>query len=291
VRLVDSHCHLQSEAFDRDLGEVIAAARAAGVERMLVPGWDVASSRAAVEMAGRIPVVDAAVGVHPHAAAAVDDGGWREVVALASDPAVVAIGETGLDYDRALSPKAAQLTNLRRNLALALETGRPAILHCRASPGLHDAHDDLIAELRAAGVGGPTWHATFGDRPSCVLHSFSGSVAYAAAALEMGLAVGFGGLVFRRGEEASASVARLVPGDRLLVETDAPYLAPPGAPGRRNTPEWVRVTMAWLARTRGSDAGALGQAMVETYDRVFRRDRMALDPAGDNLVDVPRIEP
>lgn len=210
-RLVDSHCHLQADAFADDLDAVVAAAEAAGVERILVPGWDVASSRAAVEMAGRFGVVDAAVGVHPHAAAAVDDRAWRDVVMLASDPTVVAIGETGLDYDRDFSPRVAQLANLGRNLALALETCRPAIIHCRAAPGRHDAHDDVIAELRAAGVGGPAWRAAFGTRPPCVLHSFSGPAEYAEAALELGVAIGFGGLVFRRGEEASATVARLVP--------------------------------------------------------------------------------
>jgi TatD DNase family protein len=102
-----------------------------------------------------------------------------------------------------------------------------------------------------------------------VLHSFSGPVDYGVRALELGCAVSFSGLVFRRGEEASAEVARLVPGDRLLVETDSPYLSPPGAPRRRNEPEWVAVTAAWLAERRGVSPAALGDELVANYDRVF----------------------
>jgi TatD DNase family protein len=289
ARLVDSHCHLQADAFAGDLDEVVSAAEAAGVERMLVPGWDVASSLAAIEIAGRYRSINAAVGVHPHAAANVDDAEWRVIVEQAANPAVVAIGETGLDYDRGFSPREAQLANLRRHLHLALDTGLPAILHCRSAPGRRDAQDDLLAELRAAGVGGPASHAAFGNRPPAVLHSFSGPADYAEAALDLGLAVGFGGLVFRRGEESSAEVARLVPGARLLVETDAPYLAPPGAPRRRNAPEWVRVTAAWVAGVRAAEPDALGGALVEAYDRLFRKARMALDRPADNAVGVPPI--
>jgi TatD DNase family protein len=102
-----------------------------------------------------------------------------------------------------------------------------------------------------------------------VLHSFSGPVDYAERALEMGLAISFSGLVFRRGEEASAEVARLTPADRLLVETDSPYLSPPGAPKRRNEPRWVSVTAAWLAQQRGADPDELGETLVANYDRRF----------------------
>ena len=270
MRLIDSHGHLQADAFVADVDEVIAATRRAGVARILVPGWDPASSRAAIAMAVRHADIDASVGVHPHVAAEVDDAAWAELVDLASRPTVVAIGETGLDYDRGLSPRVSQLTNLRRNLALALETGKPAILHCRSKPGERDAQDELIFELRAAGMGGTAWHATFGDRPPALLHSFSGPVDYAEAALEMGLAISFSGLVFRAGEEASAVVAHLVPEDRVLVETDAPYLAPPGAPRRRNEPLWVEVTARWLAEWRKVDPEALGERLVANYDATFR---------------------
>ena len=270
MRLINSHGHLQAEAFATDADEVIAAAQLAGVERILAPGWDAASSAASIALAARHDLVDASVGVHPHVASEVDDDAWATLVALASDHTVVAIGETGLDYDRAFSPRPAQLANLRRNLRLALETGKPAILHCRSRAGERDAQDELITELRAAGLGGTAWHAAFGSRPPALLHSFSGPVDYAEAALEMGLAISFSGLVFRAGEEASAVVAHLVPDDRVLVETDSPYLSPPGAPRRRNEPLWVEVTARWLAEWRKVAPDGLGERLVANYDAIFR---------------------
>lgn len=184
---------------------------------------------------------------------------WEGIVELADDPRVVAVGETGLDYDRGFSPRDAQLANLRRHLALARELGKPAVLHCRSKPGARDAQDDLLRELEAAG------------RPPALLHSFSGPVDYGERALELGLYVSFSGLVFRKGQEASAQVARLAPAERLLIETDAPYLSPPGAPRRRNEPQYVAITARWLAEQRGSDEAALGEQLVANYDRLFSR--------------------
>jgi TatD DNase family protein len=277
MRLIDSHAHLQAAAFASDRGAVIGAARAAGVERILVPGWDASSSAAAVSLA-REWEVDAAVGVHPHDAELTTDDDWAAIVDLAAAPEVVAIGETGLDYDRMNSPLEAQLDNLRRHLRLSLDTGKPAILHCRSAPGQRDAQDALIAELRAAGFGGATARSAFGQSPPAVLHSYSGPPDYAAAALEMGIAIAFGGLVFRNGEEASAEVARLVPAELLLTETDSPYLAPPGVPrgsgpgfsGRRNSPEWVRITAEWVIQQRGEAADTIGAGLVRAYDATFR---------------------
>jgi TatD DNase family protein len=262
MRLVDSHCHLQVDRFADDLGAVLEAARASGVERILVPGMNVETSVSAIGLARRVPWLHVSAGVHPHDAANVDEAGWREIVRLAEDPAVVAIGETGLDFDRLFSPVDIQLSNLRRNLLLSRRLGKPVILHCRSRPGESDAQDALLRELDLAGVRG-------GDRPPAVLHSYSGPVAFGAAALERGLAISFSGLVFRRGEEASAEVARLVPVERLLVETDSPYLSPPGAPRRRNAPEWVRMTGAWLAEHRGTTPETLGDGLVAAYDRIF----------------------
>jgi TatD DNase family protein len=277
MRLIDSHAHLQAGAFAADLPDVLAAARKAGVERLLVPGWDAGSSAAAVRLAEEWGI-DAAVGIHPHDATVATDADWTVVVRLAADPRVVAIGETGLDFDRMHSPPEAQLANLRRHLRLALDSGKPAILHCRSAVGACDAQDALIAELRAAGFGGVAARGAFGDRPPAVLHSFSGSVDYAAGVLVMGLAIAFGGLVFRNGEEASADVARLVPAERLLIETDSPYLAPPGVPrgtvpgfsGRRNSPMWVRLTGEWLAEQRGETLDTIGADLVAAYDATFR---------------------
>ena len=271
--LVDSHCHLNADRFDADGDDVLERARAAGLERIMVPGWNVRSCERALELADAHPWLDASVGVHPHDAAKVDDAAWAEIAVRGPDTRVVAIGETGLDYDRVFSPVPDQLTNLRRNLALALETGKPAILHCRSAAGRRDGQDALLDELRAAGVGGGAWAAAFGERPPAVIHSFSGPVDYARAVLDLGLAISFSGLAFRRGEEASRAVAALVPLNRLLVETDSPFLSPPGAPRSRNEPEWVTVTAAWVAEARGVDPPGLGAELVGAYDRTFPRAR------------------
>jgi TatD DNase family protein len=259
VRLIDSHCHLNADRFGDDVELVIGAARLAGVERILVPGWNVASCERALDLVRRISWLDAAVGVHPHDAAKVDDAGWGRIRDWATDGRVVAIGETGLDYDRVFSPIPDQLTNLRRNLRLAAETGKPAILHCRSAAGTRDAQDALLGELRSMG----------GGTPSVVIHSFSGPVDYAAAMLDLGAAISFSGLVFRKGEEPSATVAAITPADRLLVETDSPFLAPPGAPRGRNEPEYVRITAAWVAEQRRTAPDALGEALAAAYDRTF----------------------
>jgi len=261
VRLIDSHCHLQADRFDDDVDDVIAAARGAGVERILVPGWNAWSSAAALALVDRVSWLDAAVGVHPHDAANATDEEWAEIARSARDPRVVAIGETGLDYDRVFSPILAQLANLRRNLALAVETGKPAILHCRSRSGEREAQDALLRELRAFGS----------EPPRVIVHSFSGPLDYAAAMLELGAIVSISGLAFRDGEEATADVVRLVPPERLLVETDSPFLSPPGAPRGRNAPEWVAITAAWVAEVREEDADTVGQALVATYDEVLRR--------------------
>lgn len=262
MRIVDSHAHLNADRFDDDLDAVLVRAREAGVERLLVPGWNVRSSERALEIVAGRPWLDAAVGVHPHDAAKVDTAGWAAVEAWARDERVVAIGETGLDADRMFSPWEAQLDNLHRNLALAVATGKPAILHCRSRAGEHDAQDALLAEVRRVpGV-------------RVVVHSFSGPLAYAGAMLELGAAVSFSGLVFRRGEEASAEVGALVPPRRLLVETDSPFLPPPGASRSRNEPAFVAITARWLAGQRGVDEdglGAFGDALVAAYDATFPR--------------------
>jgi TatD DNase family protein len=272
VPLIDSHCHLNADRFDGDVDLVIGGARLAGLERIMVPGWNVASSGRALALTGRYPWLDAAVGVHPHDAAKVDDVGWTGLVRDAADDRVRAIGETGLDYDRVFSPIPDQLANLRRNLALALETGKPAIIHCRSADGRRDAQDALLDEFRLAGIGQQRWLGAFGSRPPAIIHSYSGPLDYGRAVIDLGLAVSFSGLVFRRGEEASAEVAALVPADRLLIETDSPFLAPPGAPRSRNEPEWVRVTAAWLAERRGIALDELGTLLIAAYDHTIPRE-------------------
>jgi len=261
MRLVDSHGHVNADRFSDDADLVIESARAAGVERLMVPGWNVTSSERALDLVARHPWLDAAVGVHPHDAAKVDGVGWERIVAWSARSEVRAIGETGLDFDRVFSPIPDQLVNLRRNLRLAIETDLPVILHCRSAAGRRDAQDALLGEVRTLGS----------DRPGLVIHSFSGPPDYARAMVDLGAVLSFSGLVFRRGEEASVEVAASAPLDRVLVETDSPFLAPPGAPRSRNEPEWVRVTAAWLAERQGVDGDRLGNSLVENYDRTFRR--------------------
>ena len=273
VRLIDSHCHLNADRFDGDVELVIGAARLAGIERILVPGWNAASSARALQLADRWSWLDASVGVHPHDADKADEHDWAAIEAAARDQRVVAIGETGLDFDRLFSPLDAQLENLRRNLALAVATGKPAILHCRSQAGLRDAQDALVFELRAAGFDGEQARTAFGGRPAAVIHSFSGPVDYARIVIGMGLAVSISGLAFRRGEEPTAEVVPLVPADRLLVETDSPFLSPPGALRSRNEPAHVAITARWAAGLRGAGEDAFGDDLVPAYDATFPRAR------------------
>lgn len=278
MRLIDSHCHLQADRFKDDVDDVLDAAQSAGLERILVPGWNVWSSEAALDLVDRHPWLDAAVGVHPHDAARVTDAEWKSLALLAGDPRVVAIGETGLDYNRVFSPIDDQLSNLRRNLALAFETGKPAILHVRSAPGRCDAQDALLDELRTAGFGGAALESAFVGRPPALIHSFSGSVAFAEAVLDLGLAISISGLAFREGEGPTVSVAALPPASRLLVETDSPFLTPPGGPRGRNVPSAVAITADWVANRRGVDDNpaardAFGDALVEAYDATFFRGR------------------
>jgi TatD DNase family protein len=232
----------------------------------------VVSSERALELVARFGWLDVSVGVHPHDAAKVDDTGWRQLVDMAPDARIVAIGETGLDYDRVFSPIPDQLANLRRNLRLALELGKPAIIHVRSKAGASDAQDATVDELRAAGFGAQRAVSAFGqDRPPAVIHSFSGSVEYARRILDLGLAISISGLAFRAGEEATADVVPFVPAERLLVETDSPFLSPPGAPKGRNEPEWVRITAQWVADRRPSAKESATSSFVSAYDRTFTR--------------------
>ncbi|HET9084595.1 MAG TPA: TatD family hydrolase [Candidatus Limnocylindrales bacterium] len=260
MRLIDSHCHVNADRFADDAQDVLESAHEAGVERILVPGWNVPSCERARDLADRVDWIDIAVGVHPHDAAKVDDAGWRRISGWAADERVTAIGETGLDYDRVFSPIPDQLDNLRRNLRLAADTAKPVILHCRSRTGERDAQDALLREVAAMGT----------RRPAIVVHSFSGPLDYAKAMLDLGAVISFSGLAFRRGEEVSAEVARSTPLDRILVETDSPFLAAPGAPKGRNEPRYVGITAAWVADQRNDDDTVLGDALVATYDRTFR---------------------
>jgi TatD DNase family protein len=233
--LVDSHAHVQVHQFDSDRDAVIAAAFAAGIGHMIVPGVDLDSSRAAVALAARYPgQLFAAIGTHPHDATTLTDEVLAAQRTLAASPGVVAIGEIGLDYYRDLSPRDVQREALARQLLLARELDLPVILHNR------DSHADLVASVRAVA----------GSRG--VFHCFIGDMAMARDALDLGFYLSFAGPVaFPRNVEL-AEVAAWAPEDRILVETDCPYLTPPPYRGKRNEPRHVALVAERLVELRGT---------------------------------------
>ncbi|HSE93216.1 MAG TPA: TatD family hydrolase [Methylomirabilota bacterium] len=233
--LFDTHAHLHFPDFAPDLPAVLERARAAGVRRCLTIGTDVESSRAAVALAAREPDVWASVGIHPHDAAAADDAALAEIARLARAPRVVAVGEIGLDWFRDLSPRPAQEAAFRRQLALAREIGRPVLVHCR------EAHADVLRILGEE-------HAV--DRGG-IMHCFSGDVAIARRCLELGFLVSLAGPVTYPKARALPEVARWTPGDRLVIETDCPYLPPQAHRGQRNEPAYLALTAARVAELRG----------------------------------------
>ncbi len=243
--MVDSHCHLADEAFVGDLEAVVERARGAGVAAALsmIDPTNEAEGRRAVRAGELWPELRFAVGVHPHHAgefaqdaAAVDDVVQQ---ALDANPRVAAIGEIGLDYHYDFAPRGLQREVFARQLSLARAAGRPVVIHTR------DADDDTIDVLRAEGAGGVAG----------VLHCFTGDAAFARRGLDLGLHVSFSGIVTFRNAGTVRDAARSVPADRLLAETDAPYLAPVPHRGKRNEPAWVARVVETLAEVRGSSPG------------------------------------
>jgi TatD DNase family protein len=256
VPLIDSHCHLDQAAFAGDRAAVIARARAAGVGRMITvgAGGPLASNRAAVAIAEADPDIFAAVAVHPHDASDIRDDTWDELRRLWAHPKVVAVGETGLDYYYEHSPAKVQQRHLRRFVHEARRAGLPLVIHCR------DAFPDLLrifAEEDAAAVGG-------------VIHCFSGTPAEAEACLALGFALSFSGIVTFKTADQLRDAVRLTPPDRLLIETDAPFLAPPPHRGKRNEPALVRRVAEEVARVVGRDLAEVAALTVANTERAFR---------------------
>ncbi|HYN63866.1 MAG TPA: TatD family hydrolase [Candidatus Limnocylindrales bacterium] len=251
--LVDSHCHLQDPAFDVDRNEVLARAAAAGIERLLVPGYDLPSSRAAVDLARRHAAITAAVGIHPHFAAEASMADWDELTDLAGLSEVGAVGEIGLDYFRNLSPPDVQREAFARQLALAEASGKPVVVHDR------DAHDDVRATL--LGWPGP------GRAVRGVLHAFSGDASLAREMTAAGFLVSFAlPLTFGSAKGPRAAAAELAAGT-FLVETDSPWLAPQGA-GARNEPTTVLRVVVELARLRSEAPEDIAGEIGRTFDRL-----------------------
>jgi len=250
---IDSHAHLADPAFDADRDEVIARARAAGASAVICIGESIAAAARAHAIAAAHPdFIWHTAGVHPHDAADFDRA--RDIEAIDAELArgAVAVGECGLDYHYDHSPRDRQRAAFAAQLALAHERAIPVVVHTR------EAEDDTMAMVREAGQQGVRG----------VLHCYTGSHALAIAALDVGWCVSFSGIVtFRKWTDDA--LIRLVPDDRLLAESDAPYLAPVPNRGKRNEPAWVAHTVARLAAARDVDAAALGASVAANARRLF----------------------
>jgi len=251
MRLIDSHAHLDDRAFDRDRAAVIARAFQDDMGIITI-GASLESSRRAIRLAGRHRRVWATVGAHPHGAKHVDENSLREFERLATSPDVVAIGEIGLDYYRDLSPRDVQRGVFEEQLKLARRLDLPICLHNR------DATDDLLAILHDAG-----------DRQRGVVHSFLGGVERAQEFLDLGLDLGIGGPVTFPNSKALREAVERVPLDRILIETDCPYLTPVPYRGRRNEPAYVRYVAEAIAEIKGIYVEDVESQTTENAVRLF----------------------
>jgi TatD DNase family protein len=255
--LVDAHCHVAEPEFDADRAAVLARAAAAGVTTLVCVGatGPLERNAAAVALAGQhgeVTVV-ATVGVHPHDARTADDAAFAALARWLAAPGVVAVGETGLDYHYDRSPRPLQRAAFARHVALARAHRRPLVVHVR------EAHAEAAALLRAEGaesVGG-------------IIHCFTGEATDARRYLDLGFAISVAGIVTFKNTERLREAVRLVPADRLLVETDAPYLAPVPYRGRRNEPAFVRAVAEAVAAVRGEPLSTLAATTTANARRLF----------------------
>jgi TatD DNase family protein len=255
--LIDSHVHLDDPKFDADRDAVIERALAAGVQSMMAIGTgNPPDLEVAIRLADRYPFIYATIGVHPHDAQDATPETWTRMRELASHPKVLAVGEIGLDYHYDFSPRAVQHAVFEQQLALAAECGKPIVIHTR------EAWDDTLAMLRAH------WH---GDG---IMHCFSGDVAQARQALDLGFHLSFGGVATFPKADAVRQASRFTPLDRLLFETDCPYLAPVPHRGKRNEPAFVVETVKRLAIVRGHAAEALAEATTYNFEHLLFAGRV-----------------
>jgi TatD DNase family protein len=256
MSIVDSHCHLDFPDFAPDLAGIVDRARAADVARMVSISTRVARFDALLAIAERFPDVYCSVGTHPHYAHEEPDVTTGDLVARTRHPKVVAIGEAGLDYHYDFSPREAQEEGFRRHIAAARETGLPLVIHTREA----DADTARILEEE-------TGKGAF----RAVLHCFTGSRELALKGIELGLYVSFSGIVtFKKSEDLRAIAAEL-PADRILVETDSPYLAPGKFRGKRNEPSFVVETAKTIAAARGVSFDAIAHQTTENFFRLFSK--------------------
>jgi TatD DNase family protein len=254
--LFDTHSHLFDKRFRTDLPAVLERAAAAGLQQVICLGIDRETSLASVQIAQSYPLVMAAVGIQPNHVAESQPGDWEEIVQLAeSAPRVVAIGETGLDRYWDLTPFPAQEEYFSRHMELARRVGKPFVIHCR------EAEADVVRMLRVEfEKHGPV---------RAVMHSFSGDLATAKACLEMGLYVSFAGMVTYPKAQSLRDVVKEVPLDRLLVETDCPYLEPQPVRGKRNEPAFVAHTAALLASVKDVPVAVIEECTTQNARTLF----------------------
>ena len=254
MRLFDTHAHLHFPDYAEDLDAILDRARAAGVRGMVTIGTDRETNRAVTALVKRVPDVWATVGIHPHDAGEAAEADFEEMERLAGEePKVVGFGEMGLDFFRDLSPREVQEKVFRRQIDIARRARKPIIVHCR------DAHAETLAVLtdeRAGETGG-------------VMHCFSGNVEIARRCLDLGFYISLAGPVTYKNARALPEVARFVPGDRLVIETDCPYLPPTPYRGKRNEPAFVALTAACIAGLRGADPEALCDALTANAAKLF----------------------
>jgi TatD DNase family protein len=255
--MVDSHAHLDDARFAPDLAAVLDRAREAGVGRIVTVGTGLASCEAAIALARRYPgFISATVGIHPHDAAGADEAALARLEELARSPGVVAIGETGLDYHYDRSPREVQRAVFEREIRIALQLGLPVVVHCR------EADEDCLAILKA--------HAGRGLRGA--MHCFAGDRPTAEAVIGMGFFISFAGPLTFPNAGALREIARLMPMDRLLIETDCPWLAPQPVRGRRNEPAFVRHVAEALAALRGMTGDEVAARTADNAARLFGMD-------------------
>jgi TatD DNase family protein len=256
--LIDTHTHLDDPRYDTDRDAVIARAREAGIETFVTIGCDLATSRAVVELADRYPFVYATVGVHPHEVKHIGDDWYDELRRLAKRPKVVAYGEIGLDYHYNHSPPKLQRDRFREQVGLARELHLPIVIHTR------EAQEDTIAILReehASDVGG-------------VFHCFSGDAWLAKDALDLGFFLSFSGVITFQNATMLRDILKTVPMDRILIETDCPYLTPVPHRGKRNEPAFVKLVVEKITEVKETGGPAslaeIGRITSDNARRLFR---------------------
>lgn len=254
--LIDSHCHLDFPDFAAELDAVVARAHAAGIDGMLTIGTKLSEAEKVIRIAERFPNVWASVGVHPHEAAAEPGEDSARLIDLSRHPKVVGIGETGLDYYYEHSPRERQELCFRSHIAAARETGLPLIVHTRDADA--DTERVLSEEMERGRFTG-------------LIHCFSSGQELAVAALNLGLYISFSGIVTFKSAASLKETAKTVPLDRILVETDAPYLAPIPMRGKRNEPAFVSHTAAAVAELQGVSTAALSRASTDNFFRLFSK--------------------